>query len=865
MSCTSLAVAFTLVYALSVASLHADDKAAETVGIDDPLLDFSDWEKYRSTVRHPVTRFLPEDLERAKQNIARHQWARDHADSLTKTADRLIERLTPEAIEAFSPETTPGEILFTPCPACRDRDEPTRHPHGSWNWSENDPERLICNICRTVFPNEQYPEDVVLRTTWGRPQSLTFFGGEPMELFSYKTARSSASGHIRARKLAYLIRSTEQLAEAYAVAPEERYARTIQLILLRLADVFPYYLVHSGYNEFADMDPRIAAYHINNLPEPELVLPPNKPDHKLHTGYWTAGRWRAVGMDGELPRVMSIAYDLTCDAHVADGTPLYSDEQRRHIERNLLLESVILLIADKQINNKSVSNRTAAAMVGLCVGHPGLVRFGLEGFHKTLHEWYLPDGHTPESPSYSLMTLGGIVDMGQLFRNYSDPPGYRDAQGKRLDNVNLYSDPAYAAVWEATYQTLQGDLRYPPFADSRHTVRMTPYFAEFMGANYPEKYLGMLKEIIGPQMDKGHHGRGLFYRPPDINELDAPPVSFPDLCPPELRIGFMRTGETGRDSLLLLSASHWGTHHHWDSLNLYYWKQGRELLTDLGYLWDHPDRRYLYRTVAHNLVVIDQKEQRSKERGGEVHFFAASPRVKAMRASSQAYEDAGVYERTAVLIDHGDAGSYAFDCFRVQGGQTQDYVFHGPNMDYQVSDLPLTETSEQVYDFTDARQGGSSQPWRIAWKMDDQMTFTATALGAGDETVLIAAGWGQRDHLGKDKGVTIPYVIRRTTGDARQTFVTLFEGHAPGKPLVQSLRRLDAGGATAVETITRHGVDYIVSQDEIKPLTVTTSTGQLQTSSLLTVVSLRDGQPVWHYAVGDNPQLSWNGRPLQRW
>ena len=34
------------------------------------------------------------------------------------------------------------------------------------------------------------------------------------------------------------------------------------------------------------------------------------------------------------------------------------------------------------------------------------------------------------------------------------------------------------------------------------------------------------------------------------------------------RIVHGRTGADGRESLLLLSASHWGGHHHLDSLNL---------------------------------------------------------------------------------------------------------------------------------------------------------------------------------------------------------------------------------------------------------------------------------------------------------
>ena len=69
----------------------------------------------------------------------------------------------------------------------------------------------------------------------------------------------------------------------------------------------------------------------------------------------------------------------------------------------------------------------------MCVGHPGLVRFGLEGFNRTLDRWFLPDAYTPESPAYAWMTIGGMNDMAQAMRAYSDPPGYVGADGKRLE------------------------------------------------------------------------------------------------------------------------------------------------------------------------------------------------------------------------------------------------------------------------------------------------------------------------------------------------------------------------------------------------------------------------------------------------
>eukprot|EP01035_Chromulina_nebulosa_P010908 gene10908-14617_t len=276
------------------------------------------------------------------------------------------------------------------------------------------------------------------------------------------------------------------------------------------------------------------------------------------------------------------------------------------------------------------------------------------------------------------MTLGNVWDMPQALRGYSEPEGYRAPDGKRRVAVDLYHGTAYERIWENCFKGLQGDLTFPAYADSYRETRLGANFVELMTANYPERaeYLALLKETCGPDLAKGHAPLALYYREPGLETRASPRIALPDWCPPELRIGHMRTGVDGRESLLMLSASRWGTHHHQDSLNLTYWKDGRELLSDLGYLWDHPRKHQTTRTVAHNTVVIDEKDQRTKERGGDVEFFRTSDHVKVMEATSAAYAETGEYRRTAALIDHGEGRSYVVDFFRVEGGRTQDFVYH---------------------------------------------------------------------------------------------------------------------------------------------------------------------------------------------
>ncbi len=808
------------------------------------LLDWSDWEKYRATVQHPSGAFKHADVARARENLARYPWARAYAASLERTARGAVDKLTPAYLAAMIPETTPGDAKFTPCPACRAQGKPV-HPHGLWTWRESTPEQLTCDVCKTTYPHADYPESIVLRTTWGKPQTLTYAGGEPFVIFAYKTGRPSFSANIRARKVGHMAGLARTMAEAFLLTGKPEYARGVRALLLRFAQCYPGWLVHTGYGEFADMDPHIAAQHINQLPASELCPPPNQPDRKLHTGYWSAGRASGVGQESGFVRRMVEAYDFTCTATDTAGVPLYTDAERRTIERDLLLEATVLLVSDAAINNKSVGNRTAAALVGLCVGHPGLVRFGWDGFQQTIDGWFLPDGTTSESPAYATMTLGNIWDMPQALRGYSEPSGYRGPDGQRRVAVDLYHGTAYDKIWANCFKGLQGNLKFPPYADSYVHSGLAANFVELMAANYPERpeYLALLKETCGPDLAHGYAPLALYYREPGLETKSAPPIILPDWCAPDLRIGHLRTGADGRESLLLLSASHWGGHHHLDSLNLTYWKNGHEVLSDLGYLWDHPQKSRTARTLAHNTVLIDAQDQLTRERGGDVHFFRASEHVKMMEASSQAYAQAKLYRRTSAIIDHGGGRSYVVDCFRVEGGATQDFVYHA-GAAIAVTGATTTTSSDPLYDFRRTQAVSAASVWRATWPTGPASTAIAWNVAQPGERALVGDGWGQRDWKNSDVGATLPYIVRRTTGPGVKTFFTVFEAHAGKEAFVRNVT-LRASGVLAIETSV--GTDIVSAQREETDLPLPNLASAQPLRGRFAVASVQGGRLAWTF------------------
>ncbi len=786
---------------------------------------FAAWKKYRDQVVHPVI-LKPADLDRARANLERHAWAQKVLeDAKAQVAHTLAQG--PDHVERMIETTTPGSSLFTNCPACEGNPS-----HGNYRWDPQDPERLVCTTCEAVYPNENYPEDVEFRADrHGNGQVITFYGGRAFYGFGFHL-HSSWTANIRARKVAHMASQAETLAKVYALTGERRCAEKARDILLRFAEVYPNYLVHSGYGEWIDLPPHLVAEQINSLPEDEWTIPPNKPDRRLHSGYWNSGRANGFGMEGILIRELAAAHDLIHDA--------LTDDEREKIERDLLIEGTVYLLADPALNNKSVTNLSAAGLVGMTVGDPGLVRAGARGFWHFARNWFLADGSTSESPAYGLMTLGGMWAFGEALHGYSDPKGYR--RKDRMQEFDLYADGSYRSVFRAFYDTLFPNLKYPVSADSNVPTNLGSHYAELMAARYnlPE-YRALLNEYLDGSAAESGGECALFRRDPDFAARPEDRVVFTDAFFPALRMGYLRMGEDGREGTIILDASHWGGHHHQDSLNLTLFQHGHEVLTDLGYLWDRPDKHMTVRTEAHNLVVVDESEQRTREREGSLHLFDATPRVKVVDCSSRAYAQCPFYRRLIVWVNHGGAGSYLIDLFGVAGGKTHDYLFHGPILGFVAEGIDLSPADGPApYGIKNVRRGASCDPWRLTWQMDDAVRFSAWALPGEGEGVIVGDGWGERGwgHANSpDKKVDIPYVIRRRTGQEGSAFLSVFEV-SKGEPLVTGVRRLKVTEeVVAIEVQTRLGTDVTVAALSSKQRRVETSGGVLETDGLLTVAS----------------------------
>ena len=662
----------------------------EGVAYRDPL-DFSSWKKFRTQVQHPCGIFRQADIDRVRKKIGDDEAARGVASNVIRRADSILAEITPAYLEEWI-ATQRGLGPYGPCPACRDKGL-RWYPNGTWSWSKKEPDQVVCTTCKTVFPNENYPETIHIRSKWDPNQVFSYYGDEEFKMYGV-LCRPSFSGMILIHKLQSTFAYLDDLTYAYIFSGEAKYADGVRRMLLRYAEVLPHYMFGSSlYNEIADCDPHVAAQDPFHLPTDEITPPPNKPDRRIHVGYWMGNRFGSGGQDGGMATMLALAYDVTCMAKWPGGKSVFTEEERFRIEKDALLELSYHLMCDKSINNKSVGGRAACAAVGSVVGHPDLTRFGLDGFFKTVYGWFLPDFTTSESGGYLMMTMRNIRSFALWFRDYSEPDGYEPPKGEKpLKHFNVFRDTDYGICWQNAIDTLQGDLRYPPIADTLPNKDGFPtVLSDLLPICHPTPRNLSFFAVCNQKRIWNAYYNIIFEHP--IDEL-IPVFSLEDKVYPFLQQGFLRYGVNGRDGLALMNASDYGDHHHLDSLGLYLWHKN-ELLGDLGYLADHPDMLYTSRTPAHNLVVIDNQWQVSHGRGGRFDLFEEGGCVKVMRASSNAYKNAGTYERTLLQVDHGYHGFYWLDLFRVQGGTVRDYIFHGPNNDFTVEGAEIPDKEAQ--------------------------------------------------------------------------------------------------------------------------------------------------------------------------
>ena len=178
---------------------------------------------------------------------------------VAKKRSKAVMALSEEEMLGFVPEFSYTQ--YCECPNC----------YGGvqgldvFTWSVEQPDRMTCRHCGTVYPHEDYPEQRVLTGHNALGEEIRF----PYHFHEQKRIPHFLSNHLAYLRRDWIRQQTVALARADRVTKKPEYARRAALILERVADRYPH---------FSAMGNRHARRY--------RFLPSQKPPYP-----WDGGRW----------------------------------------------------------------------------------------------------------------------------------------------------------------------------------------------------------------------------------------------------------------------------------------------------------------------------------------------------------------------------------------------------------------------------------------------------------------------------------------------------------------------------------------------------------------------------------------------
>lgn len=582
----------------------------------------------------------------------------------------------------------------------------------------------------------------------------------------------------------------QQLALAYSRTGDERYARQAAIMLNRLAEVYRYWngvIARLDWRTY----PRRAYFTDHGfeflviemaLRTYDLIF-----DYLLENGDDIAAYFHTRG-DAD---------------YNADGL-VNGDDIRFNIEVNMFSYMYEFLDRDKPVR----ALPGTMAMMGVILQNPDIVKEAKEG----------PYGY----------------DARLTNLTYRDGRGYEDSSG-------YGSGPNLRVILRA-FEWLHG-WDHPE-------VQTEPWDL----VNEPHTWISEIQKWHN--MEKGVTSTGRRYGIGDTGNSRGPVTQgrirtnlvsnvYHDIGMTVLRSG---NNPSTRKDLLLYHGLTGGSHSHRGQLKIKPFAFGYDLSADMGYPANlqAPKRSELSNnTISHATVLVDQKPQNTISVGNLNYFVEGTLAAVADASSADAYSQTspdagGTYRRTVALVPVTADDHFIFDVFRVAGGRTHDYAYHGlSGEDGSRFELELAPGVERVpqnggslagenvpylqptgtgYSYLkDVVRSRTGDTWSATWRATPNMGLRLTMLGDPDTEVITALGEGE-GVVGNSPFDTYVIVRRQSEHTRSDQFVGVFEPFRNNRFVVEevtALRLLRGGEGQAfapvgVHVRTNAGKDYLL-------------------------------------------------------
>ncbi len=849
--------------------------------------------------------YTQERIANLRANCEKYDWAKGQRNGAAGAADRYMElsdeflwklipgQKLPRAIDV-SMNKIDGVQVRPGCLHCgHDIDKYGGYPYNPDILGK--PWKLTCPSCGEIFPtndfakyyesgidesgvldpekadrsllfNEEHPDPKDPLHKYGVDDGYGYFDEDGNRFLFIAYYNWKQWGFIR--------NLVSTFANAYLYTGEQKYARKALVMLDRIADVYPDY----------DIRPYTKLYYYHS---------------GGHAGKVEANIWEC-GVVTSLARSVGMVLSGTRDdpelyTFLAEKATQYKIGEKgtrellvQSLDDGILREGAKAVIAGDARGNQGMHQRAITACAMALDQNPETEQWldwifepGGGGIPGVIVGGIDRDGVGAEAaPGYSMSWGGNIGTVADWLADYD---GYI--------KTDIYRDfPQFNATFNGGWNIVVMGYATPNIGDagSCGSLGKTAASPAYISRGY--KYLkdpmiGLAAYYANSQRAE-LIGRDIFHADPDWVAKDIAEIAAKvDRNPFEG--GHNMTGY-GLASLeygwgkpgigLWLYYGRNGGHGHQDRLNIGMYYCGISMMPELGYpefCSNWPKRMYSNRnTISHNTVMVNEIQQ-SFNWVGHPELFCQFEDFGAVRVDSpEVYEGVEKYQRTLAFVNLGEDQAYAFDVFRVRGGNDHIYSFHGPPGEVTTDGLSLVKQETGSYYGPDVpfkeqtsgkpkhgfswianveRDAAPAASFTVDWKAEagwrgvterDDIHLRYHCLTATDD---VALGDVEPPQNKSGNPRWLRYLLAHRAGeDLVSTFSGVIEPYSD-RPAIKSVQRLQIAEAPAGSepvavriTLADGTVDYLAASDDDQA--VINIEGGLEFAGAIGWLRIRDGQ-----------------------
>ncbi|GIV21630.1 MAG: hypothetical protein KatS3mg023_3381 [Armatimonadota bacterium] len=755
-----------------------------------------------------IALFTPEQIQRARHRLANEEPARQAVQDILQTAQQWAQFSDDYLRETIPPPQVPRafNISFSGCPVCGR--ETFKYGNYGFETPLEKPWKVICPNCKSEFPSNDF--GAFLKSGMKDRSLLT--GDYPDDGWGWKKPGEEkkywfVAYYCHWHWLRHIIPAVHNLARAYLLTGDRRYAHKALVMLCRIADYYPD-MDHNKQSRYAtEFQPSYTGKIVNAIWETGVAT---------NLAEAVDFVWDAIDGDVELQRA------LGKDAEAI----------RQHLYRNLLME-FIKAIKEYRISGNYGMHQKTLLTTAIVSQDPELLKWCID---YLLH--HTGDRYTHEGLRYALVNLFFREGMG-----HESAPGYHFIWNQEVARicdhllragVNLFEHPTVKRLFYYPFEMSAVKGFTPTIGDSGSAeasrIDLPAWMAEIAYRQYGDPLFYPLLPKPQGNAERAYTGFTDLFQ----SAFPPAPSALPDTSPYERSrllgdygLAILRSGQ-GENQRALTLYYGWagGGHGHYDRLNIELFAFGKKLLPDLGYpqfAADDPEPPgWTQHTVSHCTVMVDAQRQANFARG-RLHRFAQSTWVQFVDASAESVYPgkASLYRRQTAMVDLPGADAfYVVDVFHVQGGRQHHYSLHLPSAEvvYKGIDFALpragTLAGENVpfgkmYDdpqranatsgfhgylgsgfafLTDPQEAQSDRPWLASWRQGD-IRLRIHWLPTQPTLFIACNGYPKGNRANPPLKYLIAHTRTEQAEPLRSTFVTVIEA-SRSTPLIRNVRLL---------------------------------------------------------------------------